>query len=463
MPNHTSRRSLLAAASVAVTAAAVSPRASAATAPSRPAPDAGPAEVTPAVEFRAWTTAADWGAGAAQGTAVEDLPGGSGDGPQGLRIETAAGTVDLTDPHTGATASWEWASWTSPAQPLAVPAAQAVVSWNAHTPAGTWLAVELRGSYTDGTSTPWYVMGHWAAGDQDIRRTSVDAQQDGRSSIRTDTFAIDTPASGLRLAGCELRLTLYRTPGTALTPTVRRLGLLASDLPERTEVPPAAPGLPAARELPVPRYSQEIHRSQYPQYDSGGEAWCSPTSSQMVIAYWGQAPTPADLAWVSPDYADPQVCQAARGTYDYQYQGCGNWPFNAAYAATYPGLQAVVTRLRSLTDAEQLIQAGIPVITSVSFRSGELDGAGYDTAGHLMVLVGFTAQGDVIANDPASPSDDAVRRVYQRRQFENVWLRTKWTNAAGTVADGSGGICYLYFPTDPDPTQTQALASCGVR
>ena len=87
--------------------------------------------------------------------------------------------------------------------------------------------------------------------------------------------------------------------------------------------------------------------------------------------------------------------------------------------------QAVVTRLSSLTDAERLIHAGIPVITSQSFLKPELDGAGYGTAGHLMTVIGFTEDGDVIANDPASPDNAAVRHVYKRRQFENIWLRTK--------------------------------------
>lgn len=409
------------------------------------------------IDYQSWTTAADWADGAAPGTTAAD-----GEVP-GLRIEAAVGTVDYLDPHTGTTAGWEWASWTSPERPLAHPATQAVASWNARTPEGTWLAVELSGSYTDGARTPWYVMGRWAAGDQDIRRTSVAGQQDGRSSIRTDTFAIDTPAGGLRLATCQLRLTLYRKPGTLLTPVVQRLGVLTSDLPASAQTPATAPGPAAGHELPVPRYSQEVHQGQYPQYDSGGEAWCSPTSSQMVLAYWGRTPAPADLAWVDPAYTDPQVCQAARGTFDYQYQGCGNWPFNAAYAATYPGLQAVVTRLRSLTEAEHLILAGIPLITSLCFLPSELDGAGYGTAGHLMAVIGFTADGDVIANDPASPSNEAVRRVYQRHQFENAWLRTTWTNAKGEAADGSGGICYLYFPAEPTAAQTQALAACGVR
>ncbi|CAM5725224.1 hypothetical protein SANTM175S_00657 [Streptomyces antimycoticus] len=191
---------------------------------------------------------------------------------------------------------------------------------------------------------------------------------------------------------------------------------MGSDVPDRFEVPASTPSLPKGRELGVPRYSQEIHKGQYPEYDNGGEAWCSPTSSQMIIEYWGRKPSAADLSWVNPDYADPQVCHAARATFDYQYDGCGNWPFNAAYAATYRDLQGVVTRLGSLTDAEKLIGAGIPVITSQSFLKTELDGAGYGTSGHLMTVIGFTADGDVIANDPASPSNDAVRHIYKRRR-----------------------------------------------
>jgi hypothetical protein len=66
-------------------------------------------------------------------------------------------------------------------------------------------------------------------------------------------------------------------------------------------------------------------------------------------------------------------------------------------------MNAVVTRLSSLTDLETLIRAGIPAITSQSFVKEELTGAGYGTAGHLMAVTGFTAEGDVIAHDPASP------------------------------------------------------------
>ncbi|MFE3184782.1 peptidase C39 family protein [Streptomyces violascens] len=454
MTSSTSRRTVLAAA-VAVAAGAVVSSSSGPAAASGGA--ARPKQGMHLVDNRAWTSHAEWRSGAGNGVRAQD-----GRRP-GIVIDRPAGTTSYTDPHTNRTATWEYASWTSPAHCSTVPATEAVAHWNAHTPAGTWLQVELLGTYTDGSATPAYVMGRWTAGDgdTDIRRTSVDGQSDGKSSISTDTFAIDTPATGLRLASYRLRVTLYRLPGSRLTPTVWRLGAMASDIPDRFTVDASTPGF--AGELAVPSYSQEIHKGQYPQYDNGGEAWCSPTSSQMIIEHWGRRPNPADLAWVDPSYADPQVCQAARQTYDYQYAGCGNWPFNAAYAATYRDMSSVVTRLRSLNDVEALVRAGIPAITSQSFLATELTGAGYGTAGHLMTVTGFTADGDVIAHDPAAPDDAAVRRVYKRREFENVWLRTKRYNAGGRVVSGTGGVCYLYWPAYPTAGQRKALAAVGIR
>ncbi|MFE2099009.1 peptidase C39 family protein [Streptomyces sp. PTD9-10] len=449
-----SRRTVLTAAVVAAVASGAVP-AAAATAKASGADADDPAQV-PArpIDYHAWTTYRDWRLGTAEGVrAVSGLR-------PGVEIGTAAGRTDYTDPHTGTTAGWEYATWTSPVHRLAVPATEVVASWNAHTPDGTWLQVELRGTYSDGTDTPWYVMGRWASGDQDIKRTSVDGQKDGRSTIWTDTFAVDDASTGLRLASYRLRLTLYRRPDTRLTPTVWRLGAMGSDIPDRFTVPASTAGF--AGELGVPRYSQEIHKGQYPEYDNGGEAWCSPTSSQMIVEYWGGRLTAEQLSWVDPSYADPQVDHAARSTYDYQYQGCGNWPFNAAYAATFKGLQGVVTRLASLTELETLIAAGIPAITSQSFLKTELTGAGYGTSGHLMTVIGFTADGDVIAGDPASADDAAVRRVYLRREFENIWLRTKRYNASGKVVSGTGGVCYLYFPAQPNPRQRKALQAVGV-
>ncbi|MEU7037158.1 peptidase C39 family protein [Streptomyces sp. NPDC046237] len=451
MASSTPRRTVLAAALAAVAGTSV---ASTAPATAAPAGARGRAPEPALVDNRFWVSLADWRGGDRAGTRVV-----AGRRP-GLVIGTPLGVTGYADPHTGTTSTWEYASWTSPVHHSTVPATEVIASWNADTPPGTWIQIELRGTYNDAGATPWYVMGRWAAGDGDIRRTSVDGQSDGKSSIWTDTFAVDDATSGLRLDAYQLRLTLYRAPGTDLTPTVWRLGAMASDIPDRFTVPASTPCL--ARELAVPRYSQNTHVGQYPEYDNGGEAWCSPTSSQMIVEYWGRRPSAEDLSWVNPAFEDPQVCHAARFAFDHQYDGCGNWPFNAAYAATYPDMNAVVTRLCSLTELEALIRAGIPVITSQSFHKEELTGAGYGTSGHLMTVVGFTEDGDVIANDPASPSNAAVRRIYRRREWENIWLRTKRYDANGKVRSGTGGVCYIFWPDRPTPGQKRALRSVGL-
>ncbi len=433
------RRSVLGGAA-ALTGALVVPGGAFA-APTRPRAGADDAPVN----YHAYTRTIDWLTGARDGAVV--WPGRR----PGIVIGHPAGTTSYTDPHTGRTADYDYATWTSPTYRLPFGATELVSSWNADTPAGTWVQIEMQGSYNDGKTTPWYVMGRWTSGDSDtdIRRTSLDGQGDDYSGVYTDTFKVDSSdaANGIRLDTYQLRVTLYRPAGSRLTPLVYRVGAFASSIPARFDVEASTFGLNGAVELPVPAYSQDIHAGQYPEYDNGGEAWCSATSSTMVLEYWHKHPTARQLAWVDPSYADPQVDYAARYTYDYQYEGCGNWPFNAAYAASYGGLDAIVTQIRSLNEAERLVSHGIPVVCSVSFYSSELDGAGYNTSGHLLVIVGFTAEGDVIVNDPASHDDAAVRHVYLRHQFETIWLRTKRHLTSGSTGSGSGGVAYLYKPS----------------
>jgi hypothetical protein len=363
---------------------------------------------------------ASFASGAAEGVST---------GGAGLAIASPVGTTSYTDAL--GTKNWEYARWTGRERRAGFAATELVASWTADTPPGTWLQVEMRGRNTAGL-TKWYVMGRWAYGDSDILRTSLGGQADADGTVSVDTFVA---ATGKPITAYQLRVTLHRTPGSKVTPRVRTLGAMASAVPQRTTVPVSPGGRAWGTELNVPRRSQNVHRGEYPQWDGGGEAWCSPTSTAMVLDYWGKRPSAEDLSWVDPSYADPEVDHAARYTYDYAYEGAGNWPFNTAYAGHY-GLEGFVTRLRSLTEMERLIKAGIPVVTSQSFQADELPGAGYSTNGHLMVVIGFTATGDVIANDPASPDDDAVRHVYPRAAFENVWLRSS----------GSGGVVYIIHP-----------------
>ena len=157
----------------------------------------------------------------------------------------------------------------------------------------------------------------------------------------------------------------------------------------------------------------------------------------MVLGYYHGLPERSEYAWVrrSPDRF---VDHAARMTYDYEYDGTGNWPFNTAYAATYVK-SAFVTRLRSLREAERFTKARIPLVASIAFGRGELDGAPIGSSnGHLLVIAGFTRSGDVVVNDPAAASNRTVRRVYDRGQFENAWVPK------------SGGLVYVIRTKDRD-------------
>lgn len=230
-----------------------------------------------------------------------------------------------------------------------------------------------------------------------------------------------------------------------MTPDEVTLSLVAGAAQRMTiaeDAPTSEPGVGRGHEIPVPPHSQRLHLDTFPDWDRGGQSWCSPTSVTMLLEHWGVAPGAAEVAWVGHG-TDPQVVHGVRRVFDRAYGGAGNWAFNAAYAGAR-GLRAYVTRLRDLTEAEAFVAAGVPLVVSVAFDEHELEGAGYDTNGHLLTIVGFTPGGDVVSNDPNSgrvASNDEVRRVYRRDQFERVWL------------GDNGGLAYVVHPRGvPLPT-----------
>ena len=81
--------------------------------------------------------------------------------------------------------------------------------------------------------------------------------------------------------------------------------------------------------LPVPTRSQLDY--------AGGGAWCSPTSVSMVLSYWSMQLGRSDL--------NRDVPEVAAAVYDPGWPGTGNWSFNTAYAGSFPGMRAYVTRL----------------------------------------------------------------------------------------------------------------------
>jgi hypothetical protein len=310
-------------------------------------------------------------------------------------------------------ASFQVGEARSPEIPTSFNYKEAIASWNATTPTGSWVEVQLRAQY--GTRwSKWYILGIWASDDSTIKRHSVQSQGDSDGFVAVDTFVSSNKQETPN--GFQLKLRLFSTDGL-VTPVVQNASVAYS-----TEIPKSAtvaPGNPANWNtlIPVPECSQMV-------YPDGGEVWCSPTSTSMVLGYWSEDTGPCE----------PRVRAAEKGVYDWIYDGHGNWPFNTAYAATQ-GYEGYVARFTSLVRAEEFVKAGVPVIMSIAWGKGDLSGASIDsTNGHLLVLVGFDASGNPIANDPAAPSDSEVQRTYQRSEFETLWL------------EASGGTVYLIYP-----------------
>jgi hypothetical protein len=282
----------------------------------------------------------------------------------------------------------------SPVVPAGFGAREAIPSWNAATPAGTWVEVRLR-ALVGGRWTRWYELGWWSSRDG-ARRHSVAGQRD----IATDTLVLAKAAEAFQLA---LRL---RSSRSGESPAVRLASLAFSEPPPRPRTLVAGDPALWGTTLDVPAFSQMV-------YPDGGEAWCSPTSVAMVVAYWQRY----------RGAAEPLVRKMVRGTYDWVYRGHGNWSFNAAFAATQR-LEAQVARLPNLREVERWVAAAVPVV--VSYRG--------PSNGHLSVVVGFVRSGDPVVNDPAAPRDDDVQRTYERAWLERLWL------------EHSGGTVYLIHP-----------------
>ncbi|GAB4084402.1 hypothetical protein GCM10028784_10320 [Myceligenerans cantabricum] len=364
--------------------------------------------------------------GLADGTRENLRPAAGG----ALQIRGAGPVVEYTDPHgDGAAVEYETGTWTSPVVETGYPVDESVTSWNARTPRGTWVEVEFRGRKDSGEWTKWFVMGRWASGDDfepgggavgDIRRTSVDGQSDDDAYLFTDTYVAK---SGREPEAYQTRVTLYRPAGTSRTPRLSSVSTMTNEyLPDDHYDGTSAFTLDGAVELDVPGYSQLTHIGEYPEFGGGGQVWCSPTSTTMVMYSYGrkhQVP-PRLLEDIDAPAGDPQVDYAAISTWDHSYGGAGNWPFNTAYAHRF-GLESFVTRLRSLAEAEKFVAAGIPLVVSINFAAEEMPEAGYGTNGHLLTIVGFTEDGDPILNDPNKDSNEQVRSVYTRENFERVW------------------------------------------
>lgn len=287
---------------------------------------------------------------------------------------TRPGEVVLTSPIWDAGQAWN----------------EVVASWNA----ATSIALQVEVRPVPPEDSRFYSFGTWTARPgPESPRSSINDQKDAVASMQTDTLVLRQPATRF-----QVRVTVNGSPRD-----LKAVYLAFTD----TTAPAEASEVRLAWgwDLGVPIRSQ----AEFPE---GVDKWCSPTSTSMLLAYWAERRK-------RPEWDHP-VPDTAAGVFDPGWSGTGNWPFNMAFAGSHDGLRACVSRLGGIADLERWVLSGAPAAVSVSYALLKGKPAAESGDGHLVVVRGFTPEGDVIVNDPGVRRE-RVRRVFPRADFIRAW------------------------------------------
>lgn len=289
-------------------------------------------------------------------------------------------------------------SWTSAEIAAPFPFTEALPSYNPMCPEDTGLRFEMRVRPVGGTDwSAWYDFGTWGR----IAANPRAKTSDDFGIVKIDTLLLRKPAEAL-----QVRATLSSCRWDDLRPAFLRAAVVVSgivDDPEKRKslVPPIVlKGKSWVRNLDVPFR---------PQGDAPKEISseiCSPTSVGMVLAYYGE---------------NRPTLDHAVGIFDLENGIFGNWMRAVAWAGQC-GMTARIERMRSWDAVKQKIAAGVPLVASINFKRGEFPSAiSEETTGHLIVIRGFTPEGDVIVNDPASRAK-GNGAVYKADELARAWF-----------------------------------------
>lgn len=271
---------------------------------------------------------------------------------------------------------------------------EVLMSWNLRRDADAPYAVEVRlGRSHDASWSPWLRVGGEGGVGGEVITTFADGKADVdivRTGERYDLVQVRL------LGGADGSLTLHRLAAVLTDAT----GLpVAKPDPQPA---PFAPTLACIARLAVP------FRSQLAEAAELRPRICSPTSVAMLLEYRGVARSTAEVA---------------SRIYDPLHDLYGNWP-RAVQAAFEWGVPGYLARFADWHEVAAVIAQGQPLIISIAVRPGQLSGAPYaKTAGHLLVITGFDAAGDVHVNDPAAVSAAQGQTTYARAELEQVWMR----------------------------------------
>lgn len=322
------------------------------------------------------------------------------------RFDARANGVRLADSHLGAYAS----SGSVELGELSFPAFdRAVASWNADCPAGTYVVVEAAWKQENDSFSPYLELARW--GDQGLIGQPPKEQR--AKKAEGGRVNEDTLETAKLVGRMKLRATLVSTRPDA-SPLLSLLAV-ATIRHDRSLSPDDRRGPAWGKVIPAPPRSQGAERADI------SSRICGPTSASMALAAFGVSLPTADVA---------AAC------YDELNDIYGNWPFLAAGMSQLlrrsgdrlppkPGhskaYQSFVHYAPDWKDVEAEVAQGNVAIASIHYGENELSGSPTRASeGHLVLVRGFTRNGDVVVNDPAGRTPQAILRVYRRAELHRA-------------------------------------------
>lgn len=268
-------------------------------------------------------------------------------------------------------------------------------SWNGSAPGDSGgFRVLIRVPYLNGWS-PWLDVGYWKANFWPSKTTHFSG-----GWIDVDILDLYYYTDQWQFA-----VELKRNPGVATSPTLSLLSLFVSDSRTTQNIDYSA----ILADKPEQIFIPTTFLAQYRLSNEIGGSICSPTTVSMILLSYKIPVDPLQFAW---------------DTYDPYWKMFGVWPRVVQNASEY-GLVGTVTRYRNWSQARDVLAKGGRIGMSIGKPLYE---------GHLVMLAGFTSNGDPIVHDPAR-TYDGYAHVFNKIELSHAWF-------------DKGGVAYTFFLKD---------------
>lgn len=245
-----------------------------------------------------------------------------------------------------------------------------------------------------GTWSPWLTIGYW--------KNNIWSSY-GVTSYTGGKINVDWAVLNSYVSKWQFKVILTRSNSSLPSPSIYKLSFFVSDSRTTSNVNISQLVADSPAEIFVPT----THIFQYNIDASYGKDMCSPTTVSMILKSYNINVDPYKFAWA---------------TYDNYHKMFGVWPRVVQNAAEY-GLDGAVTRYRNWSETRKVLEKGGRIALSV--------GLPISSAGHLLMLAGFTNDGRAIVHDPGKSSGQSY--IYDKTTISQAWF-------------AKGGVAYTFYP-----------------